>query len=239
MRKRRNAVIILFLVLLGCKGNADDRSLTLQKYYDEGVPSVEGQWKTKEVSRALEILLKMKKRSFFVLPRKSSERSKLIYEKLISGDNIIDYSNKAEMSQVLLNLLNLYNDDNFSRRPGFYHEEETGMLIYYLKLITKSRNDLPIINRNDSTTQIEMMKIENGFTMVISGSLFYQNDTIHLTQQDRISLSEEIYRSVENEWKTLSDVSKDRLKRELDSAVRLNSDKEVKERYAQFLNRLN
>lgn len=227
------------VVLFACSKESPDRSLSMEEYYRLGVPSVEGHWTTTDTRAALDTLLKLKEKDFFSLPRKRSARSNQLYRKLISKENTINFSDGQGIDSVLKRLAVLYKDNDGQRKPGYYHVEHTGMLVYYIRVIdTLTVRTLSLsLDKSNVEARKAIRKFENEIVRVIGGLLAYQNTKI-LSDGDRIAISWSINKSVEHGWKDFSADTRRTLLHKLDSAAKQNSLREVKNNYSKLIKRL-
>lgn len=82
-------ILILSSSLLSCKKTNDtDHSLTLVEYQELGMPDYNSVWSMEDYSNAFFVLNTLKYQNLKVLPSRESERSKVLFSRMISIDNL-------------------------------------------------------------------------------------------------------------------------------------------------------
>lgn len=240
MNKLTTKIVILLtalaLIQISCKSDNPDKSLTASEYKKNGVPDLLKHWSNEELKTCLTVLNKLKSQNFYSLPRKGSERSGQVYEKIISVENSLLTTDKAEANKLMINLLQLYEDNNFERRPSYYHKELTGVIkffIHYSDLMSKAVNEVT------DTSNFEVKQLlagrERGYAKMISGALFFQSDSIALAEKDMILLAESFIPSLESNWGSLSQISKEELMPDLKSISQNHPSSIIRNKYQKFL----
>ena len=112
---KNNVLLILILSasLLSCnKANETDHSLTLVEYQELGMPDYNSVWSMEDYSNAFFVLNTLKYENAKALPSRESERSKVLFSRMISIDNLAFLQDetlplyaKASMIQWFVNTL--------------------------------------------------------------------------------------------------------------------------------------
>lgn len=230
-------LLLIFISLqFSCQNAQTDNSLPLEKYIKLGVTEPNQQWNSKELKSSLEALVNIKKEDFYSLPRKGSAKSGKVYEKIISPDNRITFNDRQEISYILTNLLQLYEDENLKRRPGYYHEELTGVIKYYVQFSDEmSRRTVAAVDTDSEEIRSLLARNESGYAKMVSGALFYQSDSIALDDKDMIDLSNTFIPSLEHNWKLLSQPSKDEINVEIENILQNHHSEVIRLKYRKFI----
>ena len=82
-------ILVLFFSLLSCnKANETDHSLTLLEYQDLGMPDYNSVWSMEDYSNAFFVLNTLKYGNLKALPVRDSEKSGVLFSRMISIDNL-------------------------------------------------------------------------------------------------------------------------------------------------------
>lgn len=82
-------ILILFFSFLSCnKANETDHSLTLIEYQELGMPDYNSVWSMKDYSNAFFVLNTLKYGNLKALPVRDSEKSGVLFSRMISIDNL-------------------------------------------------------------------------------------------------------------------------------------------------------
>lgn len=231
----RLLLLILISLQLSCKTYQTDNSLPLEKYIKLGVVDINQQWNSNELKSSLEALVRIKEDDFYSLPRKGSAKSGKVYEKIISLDNRITNNDRKEISYIFTNLLQLYEDGNLKRKPGYYHEELTGVIKYYVGFSDEmSRITAAAVDTTSEEIRSFLAQNESGYAKMLSGALFFQSDSIALDDKDMIDLSNTFITSLEHNWKSLSQPSKDEINIEIENIIQNHRSAVIRLKYRKF-----
>jgi hypothetical protein len=221
-----------------CTTKDQDRSMTVQEYRDLGVPDLNSKWQSNEIARCLDVLAQLKSKDFYSLPRKGSAKSGKVYEKLTSLENEILYTDPVQANRVLSNLVEIYNDPDYYRNPGYYHHEFTGVIVYMINFSYKNvevLNSLQPFQLEFESTKTQISLMESGYSKMLSGFFFFQNDSIHLNIDDQILLSETFTTSLDTCWPILSENSVEELLPRIQGFASNHRSKEVRDKYTSLL----
>ncbi|MCK5694554.1 MAG: hypothetical protein KAI08_16935 [Bacteroidales bacterium] len=82
-------ILVLFFSLLSCnKANETDHSLTLLEYQELGMPDYNSVWSMEDYSNAFFVLNTLKYGNLKALPVRDSEKSGVLFSRMISIDNL-------------------------------------------------------------------------------------------------------------------------------------------------------
>ena len=111
--------LLIGLVLLSsCKKKSDkDYSLTIEEYQQIGVPDPTRAWNPDDVTIAMDRLTSIKWDKPYTLPRKNSEKSGVLFDRMVGLDNMtflqddsLEYHEKAYQSMQYMQLFEGWKD---------------------------------------------------------------------------------------------------------------------------------
>ena len=89
MKNYVRLILILSFFLVSCnKGNNVDHSLTLEEYQELGMPDYNRVWNMEDYSNAFYALNTLKYQNLMALPSRDSEKSGVLFSRMISIDNL-------------------------------------------------------------------------------------------------------------------------------------------------------
>ena len=96
MKNRLLIPIILILLLISCQRTVQqDQSFTLEEYQKRGIPELDLSWEIEDYELVYEQLSKIKFQQAMSLPRKDSKKSGMLFDRLISGENLAFVDNDS------------------------------------------------------------------------------------------------------------------------------------------------
>ncbi|GJM28046.1 MAG: hypothetical protein DHS20C17_06810 [Cyclobacteriaceae bacterium] len=203
-------VPISLLLLYSCgKPKPADTSLSLDNYLDLGLPDPENVWGFDQFNQAFSTLTRLKIDSPFALPLKTSARSGMIYDRMVSIDNLsflqdtsISLSTKAHtvknFLRVYSDLMNLYT--NVLMEKQYYHREIIGVHLFGLEVSEKMLTLADRINQSNSPEDVALQSgyasIQGIYYSVLQNLLEAQKNTELYMPEDLELLSDRIKSSI-------------------------------------------
>ncbi|NMM47839.1 hypothetical protein [Marinigracilibium pacificum] len=212
--------LFISLIFLSCSQNIEDRSLSIKEYYELGVPDIGEDWNYIDLNTCVDVLGQLKEKNFFSLPVKNSDKSGMLYQKIMNYDHSDDFQFNQ---QGLENFIELYDDKNMRSSPMYYHVEYAGALRSFLLSVNKySKDYLQRLDTFDIERKRSFEKWEKSQANILSAYMFYQNDSIAFSDEDLIYLSSTLIPIIKFNWKYFSDESKEKLVSEFEN-IELNN----------------
>ena len=162
--------LVLFVIVIiffsSCKmSSRKDLSLSLEEYINQGMPDYSRNWTPKDYEDAWQALIRIKNKKPFSLPRKNSEKSGMIFERIVSPENFsfieedsLRLFEKAYIIKTYLfiqsELVDIYTDHY--RKKQYYSSELIDMHNFGLVVTEKMLYLAHKINESDKKEDMAM-----------------------------------------------------------------------------------
>ena len=249
-------VILIFigsiLFNISCKSKRNrDYSLSLEEYEEMGIPDPNKVWNIEEIGIAIDVFSGIKWDKPYVLPRKGSKKSGVLFDRMISLGNMTFLYNdtvrlheKALLSLQFLQIFEKWKDvyTHPMWKRQYYHRELVDININEVRVtetmvdLTKkvmASNEPDVIMLKQGVPQVKMNYISsliNALNLQSYSSQFLEKDLQLLTD----SLSATILRN--KVW--MDSVSLGRLKKSMNVVLDSTSSEYVRGRYDVIVNGL-
>jgi hypothetical protein len=203
----KTAILIFFFLTIsvGCNSQSTkDESLTVQQYEMLGMPNPEKIWQNMEYDQCIVTLSNLKKENSKSLPQLKSEKSSILFRRLISPENLlfindssIDLQKRSIQLQFISanfgKLLLLYYQNDASKQ--YYSNEVAEIIIFGFKMAEESfilTNDLL---KNVSVLNEEMklgiQNLKDGYRNTILGTLseLERSNQYHVEDLEKLSIA--------------------------------------------------
>ncbi len=196
-------ILLLSISLQAQTTLINNDSLSIDEYYEFGIPSLNRMWSAKDYTKSGEVLDELKKISINALPRKKGVKSSLLFEKLTNTDKY-DFLNKdyydfnMRFTSVLetmqfsqkLTMLYITNSPMVDKKLKFSNEI-TAASITMLFLMEQEMDLLnTFLKDNPNLSEIQkngLKKVQYGLSTTVGGMLqtiekeymYYERDDIN------------------------------------------------------------
>jgi len=238
--------MILPLIVYNCrKPNIIDHSLSLSEYRNLGMPDCDKDWTFENFDKALTVLLKIKREKPYSLPRKGSEKSGMVFDRMVSLDNTsflqidtVPLSIKArqinEFLRVQDNWIDLYT--NIRMKKQFYHRELLDLQIFGLTVAQKMLDLANKIQQSEVPGDIEMQSgfssIRGLYTIYLFDALKAQKFTSEYFVEDLERLSDTIANAVLRNQSWMDNAVTQDLNKLITTVIDSTSSDYIKEKYS-------
>jgi hypothetical protein len=240
----KTTVLIFFFLTIsaGCNSQSTkDESLTVQQYEMLGMPNPEKIWQNMEYDQCIVTLSDLKKENSKSLPQLKSEKSSILFRRLISPENLrfindssIDLQKRSIQLQFISanfgKLLFLYYQNDASKQ--YYSNEVVELIIFGFNIAEESfilTNDL-LKNVTVLTEEMKLgiQNLKDGYRKTILGTLSELERSNQYHVEDLEKLSIELHRNIRTNIKWI------------DPNVRLEIKKQItkitQKKYSQIVN---
>ena len=203
----RIAVLIFFFLTIsvGCNSQSTkDESLTVQQYEMLGMPNPEKIWQNMEYDQCIVTLSDLKKENSKSLPQLKSEKSSILFRRIISPENLlfindssIDLQKRSIQLQFISanfgKLLFLYYQNDAAKQ--YYSNEVVELIIFGFNIAEESfilTNDL-LKNVTVLTEEMKLgiQKLKDGYRNTILGTLseLERSNQYHVEDLEKLSIT--------------------------------------------------
>lgn len=166
MNKHLSWILLIILTLSSCEStNKADHSLSLEEYYELGMPGHEHVWNMSDYSNAFYVINTLKYENPKTLPTRASEKSGLLFARMISLENLsflqditLPLHAKADMIKWFVNTLMelkvAYTTPGTQGQP--YIQELIDIDIFRLRVSHKMLELGKQINESDDPSDVDM-----------------------------------------------------------------------------------
>ena len=200
--KAKNLFLVLSVFLLlfsACSTKNKDRSIDMKELKKMGMPDCDKLWTGKEYGKAYSILMGIKNNQPYKLPRKGSEKSGEVFNRLISRENMSFLENDSiplnVRAEVILRFLSTYEDvidiyTNILMKKQYYTPELVDIYLFGLDIM---QNMLILGEKINKSTEPDDVAFQEGFPAI-------QNFYISMLKKDlKIQLNSSEYKPEELE----------------------------------------
>ena len=201
----RIAILIFFFLVncIGCSSQTmKDESFTVNQYEKLGMPNPEKIWQNSDYDKCLVILSDVKKENSESLPQLNSQKSSILFRRIISPENLlfindssIDLQKRSIQLQYITTnygklLLLYYQNDNAKL---FYSNEVTELIIFGFKITQETFSLMNDVLKNVTILNEEMksgiQQIKDGYQKTIIGTLYELDRSTKYQVEDLEKLS--------------------------------------------------
>ncbi len=245
-------LLIIFFFIGSChRAQRKDRSLSLEEYKKLGIPDPGKTWSYMDYQKALAGLTQLKLKKRYALPVKDSQRSGVLFNRLVNLENMSFIKNdtlflyqKAQMAKMYLEiqreLTDLYTDIRTSKQ--YYNRELIDIYIFGLGILQKMLHLADLINKSNNPMDVNM---QTGFhaiqTLYVSHVIWMlnqqKNKSVYLNDDLEIMADSIVTSVLKNKYR-MDTTFTNEMKRALQAAIDSASSDNVKRKYIGLLNSL-
>lgn len=245
MRKKLILGTAILGLLFSCSKESKDKSLSIQEYYDLGLPSINSTWAIDEYRKCLEVLKKERANNFHSLPQLKNENSKEIFKRIISSENIDqlfteqrqDKLNLKDFHTLFQELIILYVNEDETEVD--YHEELMEFFIFLIRTLDATflnLKSLPKVDLSSHESEQLHKRIINGYKKQIIAFLGMQlSGDMNFTKNDINKLSLSITESLTKNHNSLDNETRKEISDKLKEVIELTTSNSVKGNYSKVL----
>ncbi len=241
---------ILFNISCESKRNRD-YSLSLEEYEEMGIPDPKKVWGITEIGIAIDVFSGMKWDKPYNLPRKGSKRSGVLFDRMISLENMqflhndtVKLRDKALLSlqflQVFEKWKDVYTHPMWKRQ--YYHRELVDININEIR-VTETMVDLTkqVMASNDPADvmlQQGVPQVKMNYISSLINALNLQSYTSQFLEKDLELLADSLSATISRNKVWMDSISMDRLKKSMNVVLDSTSSEYVKEKYEMLVDDL-
>lgn len=243
-------VVGCFLVISSCKQElSHDESLTLSKYKSYGMPDPDKVWESNDFSLAYAVLEDIKSTKPYSLPIASSRKSSMVFNKLVSLENLNFLSDRTlpneqklklttDFLKVCENWIRLYHLNG--NKPQYYHTELSVIYLFGLELtqIMVSLNDQDYLEGKIEDSENEMDQVHSFYFSGLFNLLSFQSQASQLSENDHILISGKIVTSVDQNKSWMDDATRNELKQILQTVSDSTANQQIDVGYSELIDSL-
>jgi len=197
-------ITIVIFIIGGCsKQLPNDNSLRVTEYMKSGLPDPSRTWASNDYALAFSVLENLKQTRQYSLPRKGSEKSGVVFNRMLSQDNMVFMEIEEMMDEQKLhhlrnylrvceNMVGLYTIS--ATGLHYYHRELTEAYLFGLEVSNKMvelNAKIKGTNSFDSTDPVQSVYLSGLFNFLRT-----QNGASRFTEEDHRLIVEGISKSV-------------------------------------------
>jgi hypothetical protein len=245
MRSGILLILVLLMVSVSCtKKYEKDYSLSIEEYQELGIPNPTRVWDPKDITNAGNALTELKWKNPYALPRKDSEKSGMLFRRMISLDNMTflqDESNalneKAyqilEFLSVFEGWIKLYNNPLW-KKP-YYHRE---LIEIYINGVNVTQKMLDIADKIQESNDPDDVMMQSGdaeirinYVSSLLNVMKIQSNTSHFLEEDLEIMADSISISIERNKDWMDSIATNLLKQSMETVMDSTSSDYIKNKY--------
>lgn len=233
----------MLIVCISCTKKQPDDSLTVEEYMKIGVPDPNKEWSMTDFTQAHSALAKIKWEKPFQLPRKDSEKSKLLFDHMLSFDNMsflqnsaLSLNEKAEQISSFIRVCDYWGD--IYSNPvidNYYHRELIAIQIFNLGVSERMLHLAQEINKSDDPTAVTLRygynSIKANFVNNLANDLKTQRRATQYLKKDLETMADTIYASVIRNKESMDSASVNDLKQSLRVVIDSTTSDYIRNKY--------
>ena len=241
------SVLLIFVVVaasFSCTDRREDHSLTVDEYIKLGMPDPGKSWDMDDYTQANNVLAKIKWEKPLELPAKDSEKSGLVFDRMVSldylsflQDTTLSLNAKAErisdFTRVYDHWMDIYTIPMLKHDP--YQGEKLELQIFNLRLMEAMVNLMHKINESDDPADAGLkyghQYIMGNYLTSLYASLRMQASTSEHLQPDLERMADSIYASVIRNKEWMGNDALSSLRRSLNSVIDSTSSERIRSKY--------
>ena len=243
------AVAVVWMLASCNTTEVKDYSLTLQEYQEMGVPNPNNAWDSDQIREANSVLGGMKWKKPYQLPRKDSEKSGLLFDRIVTLDNMtflsIDTLKLHEKAYYALDFLTLMENwketyTNPIWKNQYYQRELADININQVR-ITQIMVDIAekIMVSEDPADKIMRQgvpSVKQNYVSSVINALHAQKEISEFLKSDLQRMTDSLSNSIERNSDWLDASSRNEIKKTVEAITDSTSLEYVKSRYEEIIN---
>lgn len=242
-------ILVLPLFLGSCKKpNQTDYSLTLEEYQELGVPGYDSVWNFDDYSNAFFALRKVKHEKPFALPIKESEKSGVLFSRMMSLENLSFLQDVTvplhEKARIISDYINIHAElidvyTNIRMKEQYYIPELVDIDIFGLGVTQKMLDLGTEINESEIPANVAMQSgfpsIQNVYLTVLTDMLGKQQYTSKYSEKDLELLTDTLSRSVQRNMEWFDEDASERIKHGMNAVIDSTSSRKIRDDYSTLI----
>ena len=241
-------ILILSVSLSSCnKATETDHSLTLLEYQELGMPDYNKVWNMEDYSNAFYVLNTLKYQNLKALPSRDSEKSGVLFSRMISIDNLAFLQDetlplyaKADLIKWFVNTLMelkvAYTTIGTERQ--YYVRELMDIDIFRVRVAQKMLDLGKKINESEDPSDIDMQsdypQIQLMYLNILSELFELQQHTTQYPEQTLELLSDSLSSSVRKNMHWFEEDASALIKQEMLNVIESTSSRKIKSDYREL-----
>ncbi len=249
--KAINLFLVLSIVLIlfsACNKGKKDRSLSLKELQERGIPNTNKVWTGKEYGKAYSVLMNIKTNEPYKLPRKGSEKSGEVFDRLTNRENMSFIKNDTiplyVRAEAILRFLGTYDDivdiySNILMKKQYYTPELIETYLFGLdimqEMLTLGEKINQSTNPDDVAFQEGFPAIQSFYISMLKKDLKIQLNSAEYSPEELETLCEGISASVKKNVSWLSQEQKKKLITDMQTVVDSTSSEKISAEYKKLI----
>jgi hypothetical protein len=252
-RYLKDAILIVFIGVcsFSCVDKEVDNSLTIGAYRELGVPDPNRQWTITDYTQAHNVLAKLRWEKQYQLPVKDSEKSGLLFDRMVSLDYLaflqdskIPLNEKAqrisEFGVVYDYWIDVYTTPTVQK--SYYNREILDVQILNLRLTEAAFNLANKINQSDDPADVALQygytSIKHAYLECLNNYLLPRINSVEFAENDMEKMVDSIHHSLKRNKQWLDSAAVSGLKKSLRSAKDSTTSTRILNKYKLLENQL-
>jgi len=235
---------IAILLFSACSTKNKDHSIEMKELKKMGIPDCNKLWSGNEYTKAYSILMDIKNQQPYKLPRKGSEKSGEVFDRLINRENMSFLQNDSIplniRAQAILRFLGTYEDiidiySNILMKKQYYTPELVEIYLFGLDIMQEMLVLGEKINQSDDPDDVAFQKgfpaIQQFYISMLLKHLKVQINSSEYSNEELETLCNGISASVKKNLNWFDQTQKDTLKQEMQTVINAASTEKIKAEY--------
>lgn len=239
--------IILGAVIINVscnRGTNKDYSLSLEEYRNMGIPDPNKVWNSEEIGIAIDVFSGIKWQKPYILPRKGSEKSGVLFERMISPENMLFLQNDTlklhDKAYMLLEFLQIFEKwkDVYTHpmwKKQYYHRELVDININDVR-VTEIMVDVAMkIMKSDDPVDIMLQSgvpnIKLNYISSLVNAFNLQSNSSQFLVKDMELMTDSLSASIDRNRAWMDSIAVDRLKNSINVVLDSTSSEYIRNKY--------
>jgi len=242
-------ILVLPLFLDSCKNpNDTDHSLTLEEYRELGMPDCDSVWNREDYSNAFVVLANVKREKPFALPIKDSQRSGVLFYRIISLENLSFLQEDSlylhEKALLIKSYLSVYDEiidiyTNILMREQYYNPELVEIWIFGLRFTQKMLDLAHEINESEDPANVRMQSgypsIQDLYLLFLTDVLEKQQHTSQYSEKDLELLTDSLSSGVRRNMEWFDEDASEKIRQGMKAVIDSTSSLKIKTDYRDLI----
>lgn len=248
MRNNLFLSLIVLIALCSCNNPGDpDHSLNLEEYQERGIPHYDSVWNMEDYSTAFFVLNTIKYENPKALPVRMSEKSGLLFSRMISIDNLSFLQDealplwaKADMIKWFVNTLMELKVayTTIGAEEQYYVRELVDIDLFRVSVAHKMLDLGQQINESDDPSDMAMASdyphIQHMYLDILMELFELQQQESLIPQETLELLADSLYASVKQNMHWFDEGASESIRQAMNSVIAASSSSEIKNTYSEL-----
>ena len=245
MRSGILLILVLLIISVSCNEKDDkDYSLSIEEYQELGIPNPTMVWGPEDITNTRNALTGLKWKNPYSLPRKDSEKSGMLFRRMIGLDNMTFLQDKSialnEKAYQVLEFLSVFEGwiDLYSNplwKKPYYHRELIEIYINGVRVAQKMLDIADKIQESNDPDDVMMQagdaEVRINYVSSLLNVMKIQSNTSQFLESDLEILTDSISTSIERNKDWMDSIATNLLKQSMATVIDSTSSDYIKNKY--------